>query len=137
MVIPRLTSAPWLIGVLIAGTPFYGTLFAPASALVAAGAQRLGLNQGIAFAVSNLTWAAGQSIAASGSGALAQATSDLVPYTVLAAACLGTFFTLGRVRRARAPADVPKPAPPEPSAPESAVPESAAPESSAADRAAD
>jgi MFS family permease len=28
VVIPRLTSAPWLIGVLIAGTPFYGTLFA-------------------------------------------------------------------------------------------------------------
>ncbi len=99
VVIPQLSSAPWLIGVLIAGTPFYGTLFAPASALVAAGAERLGLNQGIAFAVSNLTWAAGQSISASGSGALAQATSDLVPYTLLAAACLGTFLTLGRVRR--------------------------------------
>jgi hypothetical protein len=115
--IPRLTSAPWLIGVLIAGTPFYGTLFAPASALVAAGAERLGLNQGIAFAVSNLTWAAGQSIAASGSGALAQATSDLVPYTLLTVACLGTFLTLGRVRRARA--------------------QPAAPESSAESRAAD
>jgi MFS family permease len=99
VVIPQLSSAPWLIGVLIAGTPFYGMLFAPASALVAAGAERLGLNQGIAFAVSNLTWAAGQSISASGSGALAQATSDLVPYTLLAAACLGTFLTLGRVRR--------------------------------------
>jgi MFS family permease len=99
VVIPRLTSAPWLIGVLIAGTPFYGTLFAPASALVASGAERLGLNQGIAFAVSNLTWAAGQSVAASGSGALAQATSDLVPYTLLAAACLGTLLTLGLAKR--------------------------------------
>jgi MFS family permease len=117
VVIPRLTSAPWLIGVLIAGTPFYGTLFAPASALVAAGAERLGLNQGIAFAVSNLTWAAGQSIAASGSGALAQATSDLVPYTLLTVACLGTFLTLGRLRRARV--------------------QPAAPESSAESRAAD
>jgi MFS family permease len=102
IVIPLLTSAPWLIGVLIAGTPFYGTLFAPASALVASGAQGLGLNQGIAFALSNLTWAAGQSIAASASGALAQATSDLVPYTLLTAACLGTFITLYRVRRASA-----------------------------------
>ncbi len=99
LVIPQLTSAPWLIGVLIAGTPFYGTLFAPASALVASGAERLGLNPGIAFALSNLTWAAGQSIAASASGALAQATSDLVPYTVLAVACLGTFITLHRPRR--------------------------------------
>ena len=102
IVIPQLTSAPWLIGVLIAGMPFYGTLFAPASALVASGAQGLGLNQGIAFALSNLTWAAGQSIAASASGALAQATSDLVPYTLLTAACLGTFITLHRVRRASA-----------------------------------
>jgi MFS family permease len=116
VVIPRLTSAPWLIGVLIAGTPFYGTLFAPASALVASGAERLGLNQGIAFAVSNLTWAAGQSVAASGSGALAQATSDLVPYTLLTAACLGTLLTLGRVRRARARPATAHPAAPEPSA---------------------
>jgi MFS family permease len=116
VVIPRLTSAPWLIGVLIAGTPFYGTLFAPASALVASGAERLGLNQGIAFAVSNLTWAAGQSVAASGSGALAQATSDLVPYTLLTAACLGTLLTLGWVRRARARPATAHPAAPEPSA---------------------
>jgi len=120
VVIPRLNSAPWLIGVLIAGTPFYGSLFAPASALVAGGAERLGLNQGIAFAVSNLTWAAGQSIAASGSGALAQATSDVVPYTLLAVACLGTFLMLGRLRRAGA-----------------AAPAAPAPESSADGRAAD
>jgi MFS family permease len=93
-VIPPLGSAWWLIAVLVIGTPFYGTLFAPASALVAAGAEGLGLNQGIAFALSNLTWAAGQSIAASASGALAQATSDLVPYLLLAAACLGTLPVL-------------------------------------------
>jgi hypothetical protein len=34
-------------------------------------------------------------VAAAGSGALAQATSDLVPYSLLAAACLAT---LGLVR---------------------------------------
>jgi hypothetical protein len=80
--------------VLIALQPSYGTLYAPASALVAAGAERAGLNQGIAFAVSNLTWAAGQSVAAAASGALAQATSDLVPYALLALACLGTLIAL-------------------------------------------
>jgi MFS family permease len=94
IVIPQMTSATWLIVVLIAGSPFYGTLFAPASALVASGAQELGLNQGIAFALSNLTWAAGQSVAASASGALAQATSDLAPYALLTAACLATLLTL-------------------------------------------
>ena len=98
--IPLLTSVPWLIAVLIAGMPFYGTIYAPASALVASGAQGLGLNQGLAFALSNLTWAAGQSVAAAGSGALAQATSDLVPCLLLAAACLGTFALLRGVRRA-------------------------------------
>jgi len=94
LVIPQLTSGPWLIGLLIAGLPWYGTLYAPASALVATGAERAGLNQGIAFAASNLTWAAGQSVAAAASGALAQATSDLVPYAVLAVACLGTLIAL-------------------------------------------
>jgi MFS family permease len=102
VVIPHLTAGPWLIGVLIAGLPCYGTLYAPASALVASGAGRLGLNQGIAFAVSNLAWAAGQSVAASGSGALAQATSDLVPYTLLAVACAGTAIALRRSRNASA-----------------------------------
>jgi hypothetical protein len=39
--------------------------------------------------------AAGQAVAASGSGALAQATSDLIPYSLLAATCL---VTLGLTR---------------------------------------
>ena len=102
LLLPLPTAAPWLIGLLIAGLPFYGALYAPASALVAGGAQRIGLNQGIAFAVSNLTWAGGQSVAAAGSGALAQATSDLVPYALLAACCLGTMLTLRTIARPRA-----------------------------------
>jgi MFS family permease len=102
IVVPQLTVGPWLIGVLIAGLPCYGTLYAPASALVASGAESTGLNQGIAFAVSNLAWAAGQSVAASASGALAQATSDLVPYTLLAVACAGTAVVLRGARQASA-----------------------------------
>ena len=94
LLIPQATAVPWLIAILVAGTPFYGALFTPASALVSAGADGLGLNQGIAFSLSNLTWAAGQAIAASGSGALAQATSDLVPYVLLAIACLATLAWL-------------------------------------------
>ncbi len=100
VLIPLATATPWLIVLLIVGTPFYGSLFTPASALLSAGAQELGLNQGIAFSLSNLTWAAGQAIAASGSGALAEATSDLVPYLLLAVACLATLAWL--VPRTRA-----------------------------------
>jgi MFS family permease len=112
IVIPLMTSAPWLIVILIAGTPFYGTIFAPASALVASGAQGLGLNQGIAFALANLTWAAGQSVAASASGALAQATSDLVPYALLGGACVGALVVLRGVRRRAGPAGSVLPDPP-------------------------
>jgi MFS family permease len=96
ILIPVTPALPWVIGVLVVGTPFYGSIFAPASALVSAGAQHLRLNQGIAFALSNLTWAAGQTIAAAGGGALAQATSDLVPYSLLAVACLATMAGLLR-----------------------------------------
>lgn len=102
ILIPVTTGLPLLMGLLIAGTPFYGSLFAPASAMVSEGAQHSKLNQGIAFALANLAWAAGQAIAAAGSGALAQATSDLVPYGLLSIACLATLADL--LRRIRRPA---------------------------------
>jgi MFS family permease len=91
---PRVAPLAWLMALLIVGMPAFGTLFAPASALLSAGAQRLGLNQGLAFGLGNLAWAAGQAIAAAGSGAIAQATSDTVPYALLAFACLATLITL-------------------------------------------
>ena len=98
---PTLTSAWVLIPVLIVGMPCFGTLFTPAMTLVSEGAQHQRLDQGLAFALGNLAWAAGQAVAASGSGALAQATSDLVPYSLLAAACM---MTLGFTRIRHRPA---------------------------------
>ncbi len=87
---PVLHPAGWLMALLIVGMPAFGTLFVPATALLSAGAQRLLLNQGLAFGLGNLAWASGQALAAAGSGAIAQATSDLVPYSLLAGACLAT-----------------------------------------------
>jgi MFS family permease len=92
---PTLPSAWALIPALVVGMPFFGTLFTPGMALVSEGAHDRRLDQGLAFGLANLAWATGQAIAASGSGALAQATSDLVPYSLLAATCL---VTLGLVR---------------------------------------
>jgi MFS family permease len=83
-------SVLWLIPVLVLGTPFFGSLYTPAAAMVSESAQDQKLNHGIAFALTNLTWAAGQSVAASASGAIAEATSDLIPYVLLAVACLAT-----------------------------------------------
>lgn len=83
-----------LIPLLIVGMPAFGTLFTPSSALLANSAQRLDLNQGLAFGLVNLAWALGQTVAAAASGAIAQATSDFVPYALLAFACLATLLTL-------------------------------------------
>jgi len=86
------STVPWLSAVLIIGTPFFGSLYTPAAAMVSEGAEEQRLNHGIAFALSNLTWAAGQAVAASAGGALAEATSDVVPYLLLALACLLTLI---------------------------------------------
>ena len=101
---PTLAPAAVLIPVLIVGMPSFGTLFTPAMTLVSEGAQHQRLDQGLAFGLGNLAWAAGQAIAASGSGALAQATSDLVPYSLLAAACLATLVLVRIGRRPVVPA---------------------------------
>jgi len=97
---PVLTPAAVLITMLIIGMPSFGTLFAPSSAMLSDGAHRLDLHQGLAFGMANLAWATGQTVAASASGAIAQATSDFVPYAMLAAVCLGTFFATLRRRGA-------------------------------------
>jgi len=89
-----------LIALLIIGMPAFGTLFTPASALLANSASRLDLHQGLAFGLGNLAWALGQTTAAAGSGAIAQATGDFVPYALLAFACLATLVAL-RGRGAR------------------------------------
>jgi MFS family permease len=91
---PTIAPLAWLVVVLVIGMPSFGTLFAPATSLLSGGADRLGLNQGLAFGLGNLAWASGQAVASTASGAIAQATSDLVPYALLAAVCLGTLIAI-------------------------------------------
>jgi MFS family permease len=83
-----------LVAVLILGMPSFGAMFAPAMSLLSVGADRLRLNQGLAFGLANLAWASGQAIAAGTSGAIAEATSNLVPYLLLAAVCLVTLLVI-------------------------------------------
>jgi MFS family permease len=89
-------SVRTLAPVLIVGTPFFGALYAPAAAMVSESAGDHELNHGIAFAFTNLAWAAGQAIAASSSGALAEATSDMLPYLMLGGACVATLCYIVR-----------------------------------------
>jgi hypothetical protein len=96
---PVLAPAAVLVMALILGMPSYGVLFTPAMTLVSGGADRLRLNQGLAFGLGNLAWATGQGVAAAAGGAIAQATSDFVPYALLAGACLATLVATQPVVR--------------------------------------
>jgi MFS family permease len=100
LLIPVMPSAAALVSLLILGMPAFGALFAPASAMLSAGAHRLALNQGIAFGMANLAWAGGQALSAAAGGALAQLTADFVPFALLGGACLVSLVVLQRSARA-------------------------------------
>jgi MFS family permease len=76
----------------------YGLLFTPAFALIAEGAERTGLAQGMAFGLMNAAWAIGALVGPAAGGAVAEATGDVVPFLVSAALCA---TALAVVRRAR------------------------------------
>jgi MFS family permease len=92
-----LPDRTWLLALLVvaAGVAF-GMLYAPAMALLSEGAERVGLDQGFAFALTNLAWAGGQVMGAAAGSRLAEATADAVPFAILAGACLATLTALGR-----------------------------------------
>jgi MFS family permease len=95
-------ASAWLVGALIVvNASLVGFLWAPSSALIADGADSLGIEPGFAYALTNLAWSVGQTAGAAGSARLAEATSDAVPYLVLALVCAATVVVLarGRVRR--------------------------------------
>jgi MFS family permease len=76
----------------------YGVLFTPAFALIAEGAERSGLPQGMAFGLMNAAWASGALVGPAAGGALAAASGDVVPFLVSAGMCAAA---LAAVRRAR------------------------------------
>jgi len=95
---------PWpdnrfLLAVVIgfAGIAF-GTFYTPGMTLLTHAAEERGLDYGYAFALVNLAWAPGQSGGSAIGGAVAQATSDAVPYLALSAIALLTLAGLWRSR---------------------------------------
>jgi predicted MFS family arabinose efflux permease len=100
----HLPGTAWLLAVvvvLVAG--LLGVLWVPAGLLLTGGADRIGLDSAYAFAFFNLSWATGFTVGAAGGGAIAQVTSDAVPYLVLAGAyalsLVAAFWTPGQWRR--------------------------------------
>jgi MFS family permease len=66
----------------------YGALFTPGMALIADGAEQVGLAQGLAFGMMNAGWAIGAVVGPSAGGAIATAAGDLVPYLLVAGICV-------------------------------------------------
>jgi MFS family permease len=86
------------VPLVIAAGGAYGALFTPAFALIAEGAERSRLAQGMAFGLMNAAWATGALIGPAAGGAVAEMSGDVVPYLVSAGLCAGA---LAAVRRAR------------------------------------
>ena len=76
-----------LFGLVVVADMLFGVPYSPAGAMISAGAERVGLGQAYGFALFNLAWAIGQVIGGAGSAGLAQATTDAVPYSLLAGLC--------------------------------------------------
>ena len=76
----------------------YGALFTPAFALIAEGAERTGLPQGMAFGLMNAAWAIGALVGPAAGGAVAAATGDVVPFLVSAGFCVTALATVRRAR---------------------------------------
>jgi MFS family permease len=84
-------NTAWVLGALvIASAPAIGTLWTPAIALLSDGAEQLGLQQGFAFALLNISWSIGDTLGAAGGGKLGQTAGDELPYLILAALCAVT-----------------------------------------------
>jgi MFS family permease len=97
MLLLPLPGSPWVLGLLtVVAAPLIGLLWAPGNALLADGAEARALDQGFAFALANLAWAAGQTAGAAGSARLAQAAGDALPYLLLAGVCAATVAVLWR-----------------------------------------
>ena len=73
---------------IVVGSPVIGLLWAPAMAMLSDGAEGVGLEQGLAFGLMNLTWATGQTIGDIGGARLGEAAGDEVAYLVLSAICV-------------------------------------------------
>jgi MFS family permease len=73
-----------------------GSLYTPAMALLSDGAAAAGLDQGMAFALVNLTWAGGQVLGAVAGSGVAEATSDAVPFVLLSLVMASALVAVAR-----------------------------------------
>lgn len=88
-----------IVALLVATAVTFGAFWAPAMALLADGAERMGLAQGLAFGLLNASWGAGNSVGPPLGGALADIGGDMLPYGLMAFACALTLVVVSRGRK--------------------------------------
>jgi hypothetical protein len=78
-------------------------------AMLSDASEEAGLEQALAFSFSNLAWALGHVVGAGAGGALAELTSDAVPYAALAVICAATLAGVTALTRgSQVPAGAPR-----------------------------
>lgn len=97
LVVLMFAGSPWLLAglVVLAAGAFNATLV-PGTALFSRGTEKAGMDQAIAFAITNFAWATGYAVGAPLGGALADLGGDALSYLVLTGFCLLTLLLLRR-----------------------------------------
>jgi MFS family permease len=83
-----------LVPLVVAASIAFGAFWAPAMAMLADAADRIGLAQGLAFGLMNAAWGTGNTLGPAAGGALADAAGDALPYALLAFICAATLLGL-------------------------------------------
>ncbi len=91
---------PWLVAglVVLAGGAFNAPLV-PGTALFSRGTDKAGLDQAVAFAITNFAWASGYAVGSPLGGSLADLGGDALSYLSLAGVCLLTLLLVRRMPR--------------------------------------
>ena len=97
VLLPLPASVLLLGAALLFAVAALGMFWAPATALLSESSEAAGLDQGFAFGLMNLAWAAGQVVGGAAGGSLADATADALTYVLLSVLCAATLmFALRR-----------------------------------------
>jgi predicted MFS family arabinose efflux permease len=104
VLLPLPGSAVLLALAVVLAIASLAVFWAPGMAMLSDAAEDAGLDQALAFSLSNLAWAVGHVVGAGTGGAIAEATADAIPYAALAVACVLTLVGLTANRRRHAAA---------------------------------
>lgn len=96
VLIPIPESAPVVAVLFVCVVLTDGAFWAPSMALLSDEVERARVQQGFAFAFTNIAWSAGQLTGNGAGSAIAQATADWVSYAAVATLFVGTFVALRR-----------------------------------------